>query len=185
MPTTTRFGIPYPAATDAPDGPGALLTIAKWLDDHVAPADMMCHLRFIGSSDMTLAPNAFTPLAFDTAVYDPKGMRSTASQQSGVVLPIAGRWSFWVRAAVTIDDPQARMVLSFKDLRSGVTMSARGQYGIVADNPMEHYTEEILPAGDSIVPQMYRNTSINQWMRGAVTGVANAPEFVARYLGPA
>lgn len=189
MPSNSPInGIPYPLSSDPPDGPGAIQNLVSWMEAHVAPRDRMAHFRFIaGITDIALANNAWTDVPFDTAYFDPLGLKTTSAgaQQSAFVLPVAGRWSFYTRVATTATDASNVYNLGIYNVTASTMISSRGQIGVANATPLDHYTEEVLSVGTSIKAQLYKAGTVTNYITHGQNLYPVAAQLICRWLGTA
>lgn len=175
--TTTRYGLPYPSAGDAPDGPAAVFNLATAVE---ALLDRRIAVQLNGPRSLTA--NAWTDIPYDTNLSVP-----TASMLQGdgvgIALPWTGRYSILGRAGVNGGDIAATATVGIRAYRpsDGYIWSEVGQYGIRGDEPMMLADEITATAGQVLRFTFWVTVTGRQFSYGSDPARVR---LAARYLGP-
>lgn len=185
MPTTTRNGLPYPASTDAPNGPLQMQQLANAIDTRIVP-------KFSTNSARSSAITA--PADGDMAMVNGYPTFYRSGQWRGIVSTTAGTTTFFATtitdateagvATVTVPDPGWPYIL---DVSAVVGVSADADTWVNVRCRLDTVSGTVisqdsvrsgkLPAGETIM------VPLGSFATGTLTGSHSVIVTVRRTLG--
>lgn len=175
--TTPIWGLSFPGATDAPDGPGGLYALAQTVE---AMWQRRCTLQRNGAS---AAGTSGVDISWDTINSDPNSMRHTDGQSIKALW--TGRYRIGCRFAVSSASipTSATASIDCVDSGSGAVYGQVGQNGLPADIPMQYWDELTFTAGAIFRFRAHWSDGVSRSLSYGAD--STRARIFAQYLGPA
>lgn len=114
MPTTTKYALPYPSSSDAPNGPVQLQGLAQATEAALGGPAVV--VEYTGSQ--TLANATETALAFDNEIYNEDGLWDSGTPNR-ITTPATGAgvgtlWAVFAQMAYSQSDPDGARDMWFR-----------------------------------------------------------------------
>lgn len=142
--TTAKSGFHYPLSTEAPDGPGAVLSLANDLENVFNR-----HATWQLNGARNITPGGWNTVPMDTVLSDPSASMCVNSQD--LYLPWDGRYEVKARVAVGGGDigTSANCGMQIISANNGAVLSETGQYGM-RDSWALQIMDEITRVGGTV-----------------------------------